>query len=144
MDLHLRPLHPKSPKKRAPGTQVRGPYPSECYAGIWFFSTSACNYRRGGRNNLGPRRDLGGTRSEPPLPEDTRGDYSMRLSGSPPFACRQLREVYYHARCTAREISQALSRSSRRSLSRSRALLALRSLMRSEERRVGKECRSRW
>src|ERR671919_478632 len=53
--------------------------------------------------NPGSRRDLGGSRSEPPLPEDTRGDYSMRLSGSPPFACRQLREVYYHAWCTARE-----------------------------------------
>src|SRR5829696_9605914 len=100
-----RPLHPES-AKTSPRKQVRGPYPSECYAGIWFFSTSACNYRRGGRNNLGPRRDLGGTRSEPPLPEDTRGDYSMRLSGSPPFACRQLREVYYHAPRPTREVSK--------------------------------------
>src|SRR3712207_9242283 len=83
-------------------------------------STSAFIYWRGGRKiTQEPARVFGGARSEPPLPEDTCDYYSMRLSGSPPLRAVNL------GKCTTRTyVRQGDSRS--------------------EERRVGKECRSRW
>jgi hypothetical protein len=61
----------------------------------------------GGEITQDPAGCFGGPRSEPPLPEDTRDYYSMRLSGSPPLACLQLREVYYHAMRPARAIGKS-------------------------------------
>src|SRR3712207_3803659 len=81
-----------------------------------------------------PARVFGGPRSEPPLPEDTRGDYSMRLSGSPPFACRQLRRSVLLHFVHHKGSIQELFRSSSRSRRRSKARLALRSRMASRER----------
>jgi hypothetical protein len=60
------------------------------------------HYMGGGEITQDPAGCFGGPRSEPPLPEDTRDYYSMRLSGSPPLACLQLREVYYHVMHPAR------------------------------------------
>src|SRR5215213_813223 len=53
------------------------------------------HYTGGGKVTQDPAGCFGGPRSEPPLPEDTRDYYSMRLSGSPPLARCQLRRVYY-------------------------------------------------
>ena len=89
-------------EKRPP--EIRGPYPSECYAGIPLFSTSAFTTWEADKVTQDPAGCFGGPRSEPPLPEDTRDYYSMRLSGSPPLACRQLREVYYHLGHRARAV----------------------------------------
>src|SRR5215217_6371860 len=62
------------------------------------------HYTGGGKVTQDPAGCFGGPRSEPTLPEDTRDYYSMRLSGSTPFTCFQLREVYYRALYTARVI----------------------------------------
>jgi hypothetical protein len=88
-------------RKTTPG-EIRGPYPSERYAGIPFFSTSAFTTWEADKVTQDPAGCFGGPRSEPPLPEDTRDYYSMRLSGSPPLACLQLREVYYRVPYPAR------------------------------------------
>src|SRR5215208_4726560 len=64
------------------------------------------HYTGGGKVTQDPAGCFGGPRSEPPLPEDTRDYYSMRLSGSPPFACFQLREVYYRVLYPARATAE--------------------------------------
>jgi hypothetical protein len=79
----------------------------------------------GGKVTQDPAGYFGGPRSEPPLPEDTRDYYSMRLSGSPPFACRQLREVYYRAMRPARG-SGKLDRGPARTLHRRYGIFPLR------------------
>src|ERR671939_399413 len=96
-------------KKPTPG-EIRGPYPSERYAGIPSFSTSAYTTWEAEKVTQDPAGCFGGPRSEPPLPEDTRDYYSMRLSGSPPFACLQLREVYYRVLYPARVVGEMCRR----------------------------------
>src|SRR5215208_3875858 len=63
--------------KSDPRRKFRGPYPSECYAGIWSSSTSAFTTEEAEGEPRDPARVFGGARSEPPLPEDTRDYYSM-------------------------------------------------------------------
>ena len=70
-----------------------GPYLLSVTQASRLFSTSA--YITWRRVTQDPAGYFGGPRSEPPLPEDTCDYYSMRLSGSPPFACLPTPQGYY-------------------------------------------------